>query len=64
MMTKEEKKNPEVINDSRRKRIARGSGVAEHDVKDLIKNFNNSKSMIKQSKGRQMQGMLRRLGIG
>jgi signal recognition particle subunit SRP54 len=63
-MSKEEKKNPEVINDSRRKRIARGSGVAEHDVKDLIKNFNNSKSMIKQSKGRQMQGMLRRLGIG
>jgi signal recognition particle subunit SRP54 len=63
-MTKQEKKSPEVINDSRRKRIARGSGVAEHDVKDLIKNFNNSKSMIKQSKGRQMQGMLRRLGIG
>ncbi len=63
-MTKEEKKNPEVINDSRRKRIARGSGVAEHDVKDLIKNFHNSKSMIKQSKGRQMQAMLRRLGIG
>ena len=63
-MTKLEKKNPELINDSRRKRIARGSGVAEHDVKDLIKNFNNSKSMIKQSKGRQMQGMLRRLGIG
>ncbi len=63
-MTKNEKRNPEVINDSRRKRIARGSGVAEHDVKDLIKNFNNSKSMIKQSKGRQMQGMLRRLGMG
>ena len=63
-MSKDEKRNPEVINDSRRKRIARGSGVAEHDVKDLIKNFNNSKSMIKQSKGRQMQGMLRRLGIG
>ena len=63
-MTKYEKRNPEVINDSRRKRIARGSGVAERDVKDLIKNFNNSKSMIKQSKGRQMQGMLRRLGMG
>ena len=29
-MTKQEKKSPEVINDSRRKRIARGSGVAEH----------------------------------
>jgi signal recognition particle subunit SRP54 len=63
-MKKNDKRNPEVIHDSRRKRIARGCGVAEHDVKDLIKNFNNSKSMIKQSKGRQMQGMLRRLGMG
>jgi signal recognition particle subunit SRP54 len=63
-MTKEEKNNPDHINDSRRKRIARGSGVMEHDVKDLIKNFNNSKSMMKQAKGRQMHGMLRKLGLG
>jgi signal recognition particle subunit SRP54 len=63
-MTKEEKNNPDRINDSRRKRIARGSGVMEHDVKDLIKNFNNSKSMMKQAKGRQMHGMLRKLGLG
>jgi signal recognition particle subunit SRP54 len=63
-MTKEEKNNPDRINDSRRKRIARGSGVMEHDVRDLIKNFNNSKSMMKQAKGRQMHGMLRKLGLG
>src|SRR6478735_8481593 len=63
-MTKEEKNNPDIIHDARRKRIARGCGVMEHDVKDLIKNFNNSKTMMKQSKGRQMHGMLRRLGIG
>jgi signal recognition particle subunit SRP54 len=63
-MTKDEKNNPDRINDSRRKRIARGSGVMEHDVKDLIKNFNNSKSMMKQAKGRQMHGMLRKLGLG
>lgn len=63
-MTKEEKINPESINDSRRKRIARGSGMTEHDVKDMIKQYTNSKSMMKQAKGRQMQGMLRRLGIG
>jgi signal recognition particle subunit SRP54 len=63
-MTRDEKNNPDVINDARRKRIARGSGVMEHDVKDLIKNFNNSKSMMKQAKGRQMHGMLRKLGIG
>lgn len=60
----EEKKNPEIINEARRKRIARGSGVMEHDVKDLIKQYNNSKTMMKQAKGRQMQGLLRRFGIG
>ncbi|HEY7078269.1 MAG TPA: signal recognition particle receptor subunit alpha [Nitrososphaeraceae archaeon] len=63
-MTRNEKMNPEVVNDSRRKRIARGSGLTEHDVKDLIKQYQNSKSMMKQAKGRQMQGMLRRLGLG
>jgi signal recognition particle subunit SRP54 len=63
-MTKEEKKNPDIINDSRRKRIARGAGMTEHDVKELIKQYNNSKIMMKQTRGRQMQGMLRRFGIG
>ena len=63
-MTRNEKMNPEIVNDSRRKRIARGSGLTEHDVKDLIKQYHNSKSMMKQAKGRQMQGMLRRLGLG
>ena len=36
----------------------------EHEVKELIKNYKNSKSMMKASKGRQMQGMLRKLGMG
>ena len=63
-MTTEEKKNPDLINDSRRKRIARGAGMTEHDIKDLIKQYNNSKTMMKQTKGRQMQGMLRRFGFG
>ncbi|NOJ30374.1 MAG: signal recognition particle protein [Nitrososphaeraceae archaeon] len=63
-MTNYEKKNPDIINDSRRKRIARGSGITEHDVKELIKQYNNSKSMMKQAKGRQMQGFLRRFGMG
>ena len=63
-MTFLERKNPDTINDSRRKRIARGSGMTEHDVRDLIKHYSNSKTMMKQAKGRQMYGMLRRLGIG
>jgi signal recognition particle subunit SRP54 len=63
-MTREEKKDPHLINDSRRKRIARGAGMTEHEIKDLIKQYDNSKAMMKQTKGRQMQGMLRRFGFG
>lgn len=63
-MTRYEKKNPEIINESRRKRIARGAGITEHEVKDLIKQYNNSKMMMKQAKGRHMHGMLRKFGIG
>ena len=58
-MTEPEKGNPGIMNNSRRKRVARGSGMTEHDVKDLIKQYNNSKSLLKQAKGRY-----RRFGIG
>ena len=63
-MTKQEKADPDLLNSSRIKRIARGSGWPEHEVKELIKNYKNSKNMMKASKGRQMQGMLRRMGLG
>ena len=63
-MTKEEKADPDLLNSSRIKRIARGSGWSEHEVKELVKNYKNSKNMMKASKGRQMQGNLRRMGLG
>ncbi|NIM25295.1 MAG: signal recognition particle protein [Nitrosopumilaceae archaeon] len=63
-MTKEEKADPDLLNSSRIKRVARGSGWSEHDVKELLKNYKNSKNMMKASKGRQMQGNLRRMGFG
>jgi signal recognition particle subunit SRP54 len=63
-MTKEEKADPDLLNSSRIKRIARGSGWPEHEVKELLKNYKNSKNMMKASKGRQMQGTLRRMGLG
>ena len=62
-MTKQEKADPDLLNSSRIKRIARGSGWPEHEVKELLKNYKNSKSMMKASKGRQMQGALRRMGL-
>jgi signal recognition particle subunit SRP54 len=63
-MTKEEKKDPDLINEARRKRIARGSGMPESEVKHMITQYNNSKAMMKQSKGRQMQGLMRKFGLG
>ncbi|WP_428324538.1 signal recognition particle receptor subunit alpha [Nitrosopumilus sp.] len=64
-MTTQEKADPEgLLNSSRIKRIARGSGWPEGEVKELMKNYKNSKSMMKASKGRQMQGTLRRMGLG
>jgi len=63
-MNQDEKANPDLLNSSRVKRIARGSGWSEHDVKELVKNYKNSKNMMKASKGRQMQGALRRMGLG
>ena len=64
-MTKEEKKDPDVINESRRKRIARGSGLAEGDIKEMIKQYNTSKDIIKHNKGRGGLGdLFRRFGGG
>jgi signal recognition particle subunit SRP54 len=65
-MNKEEKADPDTFlkNSSRIKRIARGSGWPESEVKELVKNYKNSKNMMKASKGRQMQGTLRKMGLG
>lgn len=47
-MTKEEKRKPEIINASRRKRIAIGSGTSVQDVNRLLKQFEDMKKMMKQ----------------
>ncbi|RKD34408.1 signal recognition particle protein [Thermohalobacter berrensis] len=47
-MTKEERQNPSIINGSRRKRIARGSGTNIQDVNRLLKQFKETKKMMKK----------------
>ena len=46
-MTKEEMKNPKIIKHSRVQRIARGAGVDESEVKDLLKYYNNTRKTMK-----------------
>ena len=61
-MTPEERANPIILNGSRRKRIALGSGTSVQDVNKLIKQFDETKKMMKMitgSKGsRLMQSMM------
>ena len=52
-MTKEERRNPSILNASRKKRIARGSGTSVQDVNRLIKQFNEMKKMMKMFTGSQ-----------
>ncbi len=47
-MTPQERRKPELINGSRRRRIAAGSGTAVQDVNKLLKDFEQTKKMIKQ----------------
>lgn len=53
-MTVEERRNPAIINGSRRSRIARGSGTSVGDVNALLKQFNEARKMMKQLTGGKM----------
>src|SRR5438128_1532801 len=56
-MTPAERRSPEIINGSRRQRIARGSGTTVQDLNRLLKQFAQLRKMMKQFKG--MEGKLR-----
>ncbi len=57
-MTKKERLHPELIKGSQRKRIATGSGTTIQDVNALIKQFEQSKEMMKQMKNKRGFGRL------
>jgi signal recognition particle subunit SRP54 len=64
-MTEEELHNPELIKAPRIKRIAKGSGRSESEVKELLKQFNMGKKMIKKLKKGKIKGlpdMMKRFG--
>jgi signal recognition particle subunit SRP54 len=55
-MTPQERRHPEIIKNSRRTRIARGSGTSDQDVAQLIKQFQQMQRMMKQLSGGQGGG--------
>ena len=64
-MTPKERRNPGILNASRRKRIAAGSGTSVQDVNVLIRQFDQAKQMMKQMQGmkgsKKMRAMMRGL---
>lgn len=52
-MTKQERANPEIINPSRKRRIAAGSGTSVEDVNKLMSQFKQMQKMVKQVGGRK-----------
>lgn len=62
-MTKEERANPEIINASRIKRIAKGAGTKEEDVRELLRHYEQAKQMAKMIRGRGMMKFLRKFGL-
>lgn len=62
-MTLEERTNPSIINPSRKRRIADGAGVDISEVNRLMKQFEQSRKMMKQMSG-MMSGKGRRRGMG
>jgi len=62
-MTMKERENPNILNGSRRKRIASGSGTSIQEVNRVIKQFNEMQKMIKQVKKGKMGNIMRSLGM-
>lgn len=63
-MTPEERSNPAVLNGSRRKRIASGSGTSIQEVNQLIKQFDDTRKMMKMvtsNKGKNMANVMRNM---
>ncbi len=63
-MTKEERRNPKVLNGSRRMRIAKGSGTTVQQLNKFMKTFEMTQSMMKNLKSpKKMKNMMRKMKI-
>jgi len=63
-MTYQERREPELIDSSRRRRIAAGAGVQPNDVSSLVKTFRRSRDMLKTFAGGKLGGLKALLGGG
>ena len=63
-MTAKERKNPSLLNASRRKRIAKGSGTEVHDINKFMESFEMTQKMMKQMKSKKgMKNIMKGLNL-
>lgn len=60
-MTPEERTHPEILNGTRRTRIAKGSGTSIQKVNRLLKQFDQTRKMMKMVTGSKMAGMMQKM---
>jgi len=60
-MTPEERTRPEILNGSRRNRIAKGSGTSIQEVNRLLKQFDQTRKMMKMVTSNKMAGMMQKM---
>lgn len=63
-MTPYERKHPEILNGTRRTRIAKGSGTNIQEVNRLLKQFEQTRKMMKMVTGSKMAGMMQKMKKG
>jgi signal recognition particle subunit SRP54 len=57
-MTPKERANPQILNNSRKMRIAKGSGTNIQEVNRLLKQFDQTRKMMKMVTNTNMRGMM------
>ena len=63
-MTRMERRNPDILNASRKRRIAAGSGTTVQEVNLLLKQFDQAKEMMKSMMGGMKKGKMRKMPFG
>jgi len=62
-MTLEELENPKSLNRPRLERIAKGSGTEVSDIRELLKQYNQMKNLVKKLKGDNLKNVMKKLGV-
>jgi signal recognition particle subunit SRP54 len=60
-MTIKERENPKILNNSRIRRVARGSGTSEKEVKEVVKQYFTTRKLMRSMGKRKMPPFLRKM---